>query len=166
MIFLDEATAGVDPVSRREFWDLIYTLASEGVSVLATTHYMDEAEYCNTIGMMYQGKLVALASPETLKNNLPGVLVQLDCDRPGDVLKLVSGQDGVINTTIHGALVHLTLKDASIETLVKEALAHAKITIKAWEVIQPSLEDVFLTMVSEQLSTAEIPVKEEKRRKA
>ena len=86
MIFLDEATAGVDPVSRREFWDLIYTLASEGVSVLATTHYMDEAEYCNTIGMMYQGKLVALASPETLKNNLPGVLVQLDCDRPGDVL--------------------------------------------------------------------------------
>ena len=166
MIFLDEATAGVDPVSRREFWDLIYTLASEGVSVLATTHYMDEAEYCNTIGMMYQGKLVALASPETLKNNLPGVLVQLDCDRPGDVLKLVSGQDGVINTTIHGALVHLTLKDASIETLVKEALAHAKIKIKTWEIIQPSLEDVFLTMVFEQLSTAETPVKEEERRKA
>ena len=54
--------------------------------MLATTHYMDEADYCNTIGMMYQGKLVALASPETLKNNLPGVLVQLECDRPGDVL--------------------------------------------------------------------------------
>jgi len=166
MIFLDEATAGVDPVSRREFWDLIYDLASEGVSVLATTHYMDEAEYCNTIGMMYQGKLVALASPETLKNNLPGVLVQLDCDRPGDVLKLVSGHDCIINTTIHGALVHLTLKDASTETLVKEILAHAKIKIKTWEIIQPSLEDVFLTMVFEQLSTAETPVKEEERRKA
>ncbi len=166
MIFLDEATAGVDPVSRREFWDLIYDLASEGVSVLATTHYMDEAEYCNTIGMMYQGKLVALASPETLKNNLPGVLVQLECDRPGDVVKLVSGQDGVINTTIHGALVHLTLKDASVETLVKEFLAHAKIDIKTWEVIQPSLEDVFLTMVSEQLSSTDTPVKAEKRRKA
>jgi len=92
--------------------------------------------------------------------------VQLECDRPGDVVKLVSGQDGVINTTIHGALVHLTLKDASVETLVKEILAHAKIKIKAWEVIQPSLEDVFLTMVSEQLSTTETPVKQEKRRKA
>ena len=166
MIFLDEATAGVDPVSRREFWDLIYDLASEGVSVLATTHYMDEAEYCNTIGMMYQGKLVALASPETLKNNLPGVLVQLECDRPGEVVKLVSGQDGVINTTIHGACVHFTLKDATVEMLVKETLAQAKIQIMAWDVIQPSLEDVFLTMVSEQLSTTETPVNEGKRRKA
>jgi ABC-2 type transport system ATP-binding protein len=127
---------------------------------------MDEAEYCNTIGMMYQGKMVALASPETLKNNLPGVLVQLECDRPGDVVKLVSGQDGVINTTIHGALVHLTLKDTSVETLVKETLAHARINIKTWEIIQPSLEDVFLTMVSEQLSTTKTPAMEEKRRKA
>jgi len=166
MIFLDEATAGVDPVSRREFWDLIYNLASEGVSVLATTHYMDEAEYCNTIGMMYQGKLVALASPETLKNNLPGILVQLECDRPGDVVKLISGQEGVINITIHGALVHFTLQDATVETLVKESLTNAKIKINSWEVIQPSLEDVFLTMVSEQLSATETTVIEGKRRKA
>ncbi len=166
MIFLDEATAGVDPVSRREFWDLIYDLASEGVSVLATTHYMDEAEYCNTIGMMYQGKLVALASPETLKNNLPGVLVQLECDRPGEVVNIVSGLDGVMNTTIHGALVHLTLKDPSVEQPVKETLAQAKLNINVWEIIQPSLEDVFLTMVSEQLSNTEIPEKEGKRRKA
>jgi len=71
-----------------------------------------------------------------------------------------------MNATIHGALAHLTLKDASVEPLVKETLAHAKIKIKVWEVIQPSLEDVFLTMVSEQLSTTETPVKQEKRRKA
>ena len=82
MLFLDESTAGVDPVSRREFWDLIYELAGSGVSVLATTHYMDEAEYCNRVGMMYRGMLIANASPDELKASLPGVLFQLECDRP------------------------------------------------------------------------------------
>lgn len=154
MIFLDEATAGVDPVSRREFWDLIYSLASEGVSVLATTHYMDEAEYCNTIGMMYQGQLVALASPETLKINLPGVLVQVECNNPGDALALIKNQPGILGASIHGALVHLTMKESSMEQGIKDALANAGLQIKVWEVIQPSLEDVFLTMVSEQLSNA------------
>lgn len=165
MIFLDEATAGVDPVSRREFWDLIYNLASEGVSVLATTHYMDEAEYCNTIGMMYQGQLVALASPETLKNNMSGVLVQLECDKPGEALKLVSKHPGITSATIHGALVHLTLKDSSATASIKEELANAGIKILDWDVIEPSLEDVFLSMVSEQLSAADSQA-ENKRREA
>lgn len=166
MIFLDEATAGVDPVSRREFWDLIYNLASEGVSVLATTHYMDEAEYCNTIGMMYQGKLVALASPETLKDNMPGVLVQLECNHPGEALSLITNQPGIMGASIHGALVHLTMKDANVESHIKKALANAKITIKEWEVIQPSLEDVFLSMVSEQSSTADSQTENINRREA
>ena len=166
MIFLDEATAGVDPVSRREFWDLIYDLASEGVSVLATTHYMDEAEYCNTIGMMYQGKLVALASPETLKNNLPGVLVQLDCNRPGEALDLISRLPDILNAAVHGALVHLTMRNAEVEPSVKQALANAKIKINSWEIIQPSLEDVFLTMVSDQLSSSEASDQLNKRREA
>lgn len=166
MIFLDEATAGVDPVSRREFWDLIYNLASEGVSVLATTHYMDEAEYCNTIGMMYQGQLVALASPETLKNNLPGVLVQLECNQPGEALTLIAKQPGIMGAAIHGALVHLTMQDTSFEQQIKETLANAKIQIKAWDVIQPSLEDVFISMVSEQLSTADLQAEKNKRREA
>ena len=155
MIFLDEPTAGVDPVSRREFWDLIYDLAGEGVSVLATTHYMDEAEYCNTIGMMYDGRLVAVASPETMKDNMPGVLVQLESDQPGEALTLISKQPGIIGTAIHGALVHLTMQDISFEQHIKAALANANITIKGWEIIQPSLEDVFISMVSEQLSTAD-----------
>lgn len=155
MIFLDEPTAGVDPVSRREFWDLIYNLASQGVSVLATTHYMDEAEYCNTIGMMYEGQLVALASPETLKNNMPGLLVQLECDRPGEALDLISHHPDILNASIHGALVHLTLKDSSAELPLQEYLTRAGISIRGWDIIQPSLEDVFLRMVSEQLSTTE-----------
>ena len=155
MIFLDEPTAGVDPVSRREFWDLIYDLAGQGVSVLATTHYMDEAEYCNTIGMMYDGRLVAVASPETMKDNLPGVLVQLESDQPGEALALLEKHPGIIGTAIHGALVHLTMQDISFEQHIKAALANANITINGWEIIQPSLEDVFISMVSEQLSTAD-----------
>lgn len=166
MIFLDEATAGVDPVSRREFWDLIYNLASEGVSVLATTHYMDEAEYCNTIGMMYQGKLVALASPETLKDNLPGILVQLECNHPGEALSLITNQPGIMGTSIHGALIHLTMKDSSVEQQIKEVLEKNKIRIKSWDVIQPSLEDVFLSMVSDQLLTADLQIEKTKRREA
>jgi ABC-2 type transport system ATP-binding protein len=166
MIFLDEPTAGVDPVSRREFWDLIYDLAGQGVSVLATTHYMDEAEYCNTIGMMYDGRLVAVASPETMKDNLPGVLVQLESDQPGEALALLEKQPGIIGTAIHGALVHLTMQDISFEQQIKAALANANITINGWEIIQPSLEDVFISMVSEQLSTAENQAENKQRSEA
>jgi ABC-2 type transport system ATP-binding protein len=152
MLFLDEATAGVDPVSRRQFWDLIYSLAGEGVSVLATTHYMDEAEYCNTIGMMYQGKMVALASPERLKNDLPGTLIQIDCHQTGEALRLLQDQPGVLGASIHGALLHVNLEKPSLEPKMKKVLANEGIRVNSWEVIQPSLEDVFLSMVSEQLS--------------
>lgn len=152
MLFLDEATAGVDPISRREFWDLIYSLAGEGMSVLATTHYMDEAEYCNMIGMMNQGKMIALASPESLKNDLPGMLIQLDCSNPGKAIELLSTLSGVLGATIHGALVHLTLENPNMEELIKTNLTKAGIKIKNWEMIQPSLEDVFLGMVFKQPS--------------
>jgi len=83
MLFLDEPTAGVDPVSRREFWEMIYTMAGKGVSVLATTHYMDEAEFCNVIGMMYRSRLIALNDPDSLKNNMQGFLFEVDCTAPG-----------------------------------------------------------------------------------
>lgn len=163
MLFLDEATAGVDPVSRREFWDLIYQLASEGVSVLATTHYMDEADYCNTIGMMYQGEIVALASPETLKEQMPGVLVQLDCDRPGDIAALVGDMPEVMNIAVHGALTHLTLRSKSDAKRVAQVLLKNGIRITSWEEITPSLEDVFITMVAQRQQAAEISRMESER---
>lgn len=155
MLFLDEATAGVDPVSRREFWDLIYLLASEGVSVLATTHYMDEADYCNTIGMMYQGEIVALASPETLKDQMPGILVQLECDRPAEIPALVEKMPEVMNVAVHGALTHITLRSkADAKKVAQEILNHG-IHISGWEEITPSLEDVFITMVAQRQAAAE-----------
>lgn len=156
MLFLDEATAGVDPVSRREFWDLIYQMAGEGISILATTHYMDEAEYCNTIGMMYQARLVALASPDRLKDEFPGVLVQVECDdllRAEQVAKQVSG---VLDTSIHGVRLHVTLQDDRMLTSLKEAFIQAQIAVSEFEVILPSLEDVFISMIEARLKAAEI----------
>jgi len=156
MLFLDEATAGVDPVSRREFWDLIYGLAGEGVSVLATTHYMDEADYCNTIGMMYQGKLIALASPDSIKDQLPGFLIQIDCDRPGQVSDALKAVDEVSNVSLHGAMVHITEEKRGDLKLVKDTLISAGLKISSAEIIQPSLEDAFISMVNrrrEQIST-------------
>ncbi len=150
MLFLDEATAGVDPVSRREFWDLIYRLAGEGVSVLATTHYMDEADYCNTIGMMYEGQLVALASPDTLKDEMPGVLVQVDCDRPGEAAGILQALPEVFIASLHGAQIHVTLRGSGEAEVVTRALNSAGFVVRSAETIQPSLEDVFISMVAQR----------------
>jgi ABC-2 type transport system ATP-binding protein len=150
MLFLDEATAGVDPISRREFWDLIYQMAGEGTSVLATTHYMDEAEYCNTVGMMYAGELIALASPDELRRRQPGVLVQVECADPPRAVKALAGMPGILETTIHGALLHVSLADASQVEGMQACLVQAGVGVRSVVSIQPSLEDIFLTMVRQR----------------
>jgi ABC-2 type transport system ATP-binding protein len=151
MLFLDEATAGVDPLSRREFWDLIYEMASEGISILATTHYMDEAEYCNTIGMMYQAQMIALASPDTLKDSMPGVLVQITCDQPLRAQEISDQIPGVVDAAIHGVRLHVTLKDEKQVNNLTSALQTAGIQVTEIETILPSLEDVFINMVESRL---------------
>ncbi len=155
MLFLDEATAGVDPVSRREFWDLIYRMAADGTSVLATTHYMDEAEYCNTIGMMYRGALIAVASPDTLKDNMPGKLVQIDCDSPINAEKVLKDLSAVTDVAVHGTILHATLQDLDMVPQVMTALADADILVHSIEAAQPSLEDVFIGMVAQQRLTSD-----------
>lgn len=150
MIFLDEPTAGVDPLSRRDFWDVIYTMAGEGKSVLATTHYMDEADYCNTIGMMYQGELVALASPDEIKASLPGVLLQIDSLQPARLYEVILACPDVLNVTMHGVQVHATLPDMDHIDLLKQHIEAAGIDIRSMDVITPSLEDAFTTIVSDQ----------------
>jgi ABC-2 type transport system ATP-binding protein len=147
MLFLDESTAGVDPVSRREFWDLIYDLAGKDVSVLATTHYMDEAEYCNTVGMMYQGSLIANASPDELKSDLPGILFQLECDRPIEAERILDGLSEVVDSSVHGVLVHVVVNRKRDKSRVANFLASNGIEVFRLEEVEPSLEDVFITMV-------------------
>ncbi len=155
MLFLDESTAGVDPVSRREFWDLIYDLAGKDVSVLATTHYMDEAEYCNTVGMMYQGKLIANASPDELKDKLPGILFQLECNKPVEAEGVLDGLSEVVDSSVHGVLVHVVVRRKKDKNIVLSLLAKNGIEVERMEEIEPSLEDVFITMVESSRSAGE-----------
>ncbi|HMN14707.1 MAG TPA: ABC transporter ATP-binding protein [Bellilinea sp.] len=147
MLFLDEPTAGVDPVSRREFWNLIYELAGRGVSVLATTHYMDEAEYCNEIGLMYQARLIARDDPDSLKEKMPGTLLEIECDHPGQAIDLLQDIPGVIDAAFHGILLHVIVEDEALQGRLREVLEENAIMVQRIERVLPSLEDVFVGMV-------------------
>lgn len=149
MLFLDEATAGVDPISRREFWDFIYQIAGEGTSVLATTHYMDEAEFCNKVGMMYAGKLVKIASPDSIKNALPGILVAIECDQPMAAEKFLRQQKYVLDVSLHGAQVHIRVGSKKEKAKLVSGLRKIGVHVSNTEFIQPSLEDVFIAMIEQ-----------------
>jgi len=149
MLFLDEATAGVDPISRREFWDFIYQIAGDGTSVLATTHYMDEAEFCNKVGMMFAGKLTKIASPDSIKDALQGVLVAIECDKPIEAEKFLKQQNYVLDVSLHGAQVHIRLASKKEKTNLVRDLRKMNVNISNTEFIQPSLEDVFIALIEQ-----------------
>jgi ABC-2 type transport system ATP-binding protein len=149
ILFLDEPTGGVDPVSRRRFWEMIYSLAGEGVTVFVTTHYMDEAEHCNTLGMMHQGRLIALGTPDELKDRyLAGEILEIDSPTPADAQAVLEHLRAVRDVASYGLLLHAVVADADRDAVaVAAALQEAGITLNRTERIQPSLEDVFVSLV-------------------
>ena len=150
MLFLDEATAGVDPLARKEFWDLIYQMAAQGISILATTHYMDEAEYCNNIGMMYQGQLIAHATPDELRAQHGGVLFQASTKEPLKAEEILHTIPKVLDASLHGVLLHIRLEKESDLRVVKRRLKTQHIELTDTILIEPSLEDIFISMVEKQ----------------
>ncbi len=150
MLFLDEPTAGVDPISRREFWEMIYTLAGQGVSVLATTHYMDEAEFCNMIGMMYNARLIALNDPDSLKEAMEGVLLEVDCDQPGAAEPVLQALPEVTDVSAHGVSLHVLVETETAEHAVRQALVQNGIDPRRIDSVLPSLEDVFVSLVDKE----------------
>ncbi|HOP02420.1 MAG TPA: ABC transporter ATP-binding protein [Flexilinea sp.] len=150
MLFLDEPTAGVDPVSRHDFWELIYTLAGKGVSVIATTHYMDEAEFCNIIGMMYRSRLIALNDPDSLKEKMKGVLYEIDCAEPALAEQILKIRDNIQDVAAHGILLHVLVKDENDKTMLENVLQENGINITRIERVLPSLEDVFVSLVNQE----------------
>ena len=148
ILFLDEPTAGVDPVSRRNFWDLIYKLAGQGVTVFVTTHYMDEAEHCDRLAMIYRGRLIAMGSPGQLKSRfISGTLLEI---RGPDVIRHLDslrGLQGVCEAAIFGASIHVSIDDQGRIESVRKALSASGITSPSIETVSPALEDVFVAMV-------------------
>jgi ABC-2 type transport system ATP-binding protein len=149
LLFLDEPTSGVDPTARRAFWDLIYELVGRGVTALVTTHYMDEAEYCGRIGIMSDGKLLAMESPSTLKqHNLPGIAWDVFARPLLPALAVLEGSPSVLRaglTSDH--LRAITPLNVDAETLTRSMVA-AGIEIDRVEQVEPTLEDVFLALVN------------------
>ncbi len=148
LLFLDEPTAGVDPVSRRNFWTMIYGLAGAGVTVFATTHYLDEAEHANRVAMIQDGKIRALATPAELKaQHLHGQLLGIECADPRRALTVLDGLPGVSEAVLYGEAIHALVTDGGAER-VRGALEAAGIAASKVEPISPTLEDVFVSLVS------------------
>ena len=152
MIFLDEPTAGVDPISRREFWDLLYALSDEGRTIFVTTHYMDEAEHCNRLAFIQRGRLAALGSPEEIKlEKMRGQVMEIDCAAPEVAMGLQRETDLFDEVSLYGALIHVVAEGAEAHRpRVIAVIKEAGVEIRSVEIIAPSLEDVFIASVREQ----------------
>ena len=148
ILFLDEPTSGVDPISRRAFWDLIYALAARGTTVFVSTHYMEEAEYCHRLALMNRGRVIALDRPAALRTAMPSPLVEIETsDSPRAVDALVRAS-GVVEVGLFGRMVHVLVRDAEeARRVLPAALAAAGIEMRALRVVEPSLEDVFVALV-------------------
>jgi ABC-2 type transport system ATP-binding protein len=151
IVFLDEPTGGVDPISRRNFWDLISRLSAEGVTVLVTTHFLDEAEYCNTIILINAGKLIASGSPLELKTEHikePMLEVALPQSSVVEALETIRQKPWAHETSVFGTSLHVMVsKEAEGKLLIAEALREKQIAASGIERIVPSLEDVFLYLL-------------------
>lgn len=146
MLFLDEPTAGVDPISRREFWNLLYLFSGEGRTIFVTTHYMDEAEHCHRLSFIQNGRLVALGSPEEIKREkMQGQVLEIDCSMPDTAVQTLRADGRFGEVTLYGALVHVVAENVdSYRPAIEETLTEAGLEVRAMELIAPSLEDVFI----------------------
>jgi len=150
-LFLDEPTAGVDPISRRAFWELIYELAEGGTTILVTTHYMDEAEHCQNLVFIQRGTLVAKGSPEEIKvSKMRGDVVEIDCDNAAQAIQVLRDLGLFEEVALYGSLIHVvTANLAEHLPFIKKSLADKGITVTSAERIAPSLEDVFISSARE-----------------
>jgi len=152
IVFLDEPTGGVDPVSRRNFWELINRLSGGGVTVFVTTHYLDEAEYCNDIRLIHAGRVVAGGSPREMKRTyIRNPILEVECDRVVDAMEMLQKEDWVLETSIFGAYLHVSVGDeAEGKAKVRRLLEANGIAVRRMDRIVPSLEDVFIQRIEQE----------------
>jgi ABC-2 type transport system ATP-binding protein len=152
MLFLDEPTAGVDPISRRTFWNLLYELAEGGTTIMVTTHYMDEAEHCQSLAFIQDGRLVAMGSPQEIKlHEMRGDVLEVDCDQPDVAIPALRELGEFREVALYGALIHVvTDSPEAHRQLIRDALRGRGVQVDSVEHIMPSLEDVFIATVRQQ----------------
>jgi len=149
ILFLDEPTNGVDPVSRRDFWRILYTMLKEGVTIFLSTAYLDEAERCTRVGLMHRGRLIQCDTPQKLKEGIPGLLLELITDRPREAREALTLQLGAGRVSLFGGKLHLYAADESEAERARDVLRRAGIALLSEKRIVPTLEDVFIRQVSD-----------------
>ncbi|MDM7997759.1 MAG: ABC transporter ATP-binding protein [Acidobacteriota bacterium] len=152
ILFLDEPTSGVDPIARRMFWHLIHQLSDSGHTVFVSTHYMDEAEFCHRVALMYGGRIIALGAPAELKRNLESrKLLALDSSDPIESMKALENAEGVYEAAAFGSSLHVVVDDpeAAMQS-IRAALEQNGIAIRRLEAIEPSMEDVFVALIEKE----------------
>ena len=148
ILFLDEPTGGVDPIARRDFWDLIYNLSEQGVTILVTTHYMDEAEHCSSIGFIYYGNLLTLDTPNNMKDNvIDGDIVEIKVDDTLQSIDLLNLKDGVKDASVYGTGVHALIDPQLSQDELESYLKNKGRKVYSIKKVKPSLEDVFVFLV-------------------
>jgi len=153
VLFLDEPTAGVDPIARREFWGLIRTMAAAGTAILVTTHYMDEAEHCNSLAFIHEGRLIATGAPAALKTRLHGTLaeVRVAPDALVSTLAILQTCPVARDVALFGTALHVTLTSPTAMPALRAHLDAARRPDAEVEAVTPSLEDVFVSLVAREV---------------
>ncbi len=156
IVFLDEPTSGVDPVMRRKFWELINDLSADGITVLVTTHFLEEAEYCNDIIFINAGKIIAGGSPKELKrDHIKNPILEVQCDNVIEAMSVIERQRWAVETSVFGTHLHVSVTDeASARENIKKILDAQKISWTKMERITPSLEDVFIYLLDQDAKKA------------
>ena len=153
IIFLDEPTTGVDPVSRREFWDILTELHMQGITIFVSTPYMDEAERCSRVGLIYQGRIVVCDTPEQIKSLVTGDLLEIRTSDLRRAEKAVRSVDGVLEVQTYGDLIHAFVDSAQMrEAAIRASLAEAGIGVVGVRPIRPRMEEAFISLVKRQMA--------------
>ena len=152
IVFLDEPTSGVDPIARRNFWELINFLSEDGITVVVTTHYLEEAEYCNNIILIDSGKLIAEGNPKELKERyIQNKILEIECERISEAIEILSKEFFVEETNIFGNSIHISVNNFyQSEEQIKNVLSANSINVFRVSEVTPTLEDVFIHLVDKK----------------
>jgi ABC-2 type transport system ATP-binding protein len=152
MLFLDEPTAGVDPISRRAFWDLLYELSDQGTTIFVTTHYMDEAEHCQSLAFIHLGRIVARGTPQDIKETImKGQVMEIDSSNPDLALSTLRESGLFDEVALYGALIHVVGQDLEAHrSTMERLLVDQGVEVRSMDIIAPSLEDVFISSIKEE----------------